>query len=85
MLSKAFRPINKSLYVASKAAFGSNPGILHRVFNTVDTNTHAYRVASFDPLQPFIEKNQKSIETLDRAPEYNVTNLPNGFTVLTES
>jgi hypothetical protein len=22
---------------------------------------------------------------MDRAPEYNVTNLPNGFTVLTES
>lgn len=27
----------------------------------------------------------RPIETLDRAPEYNVTNLPNGFTVLTES
>jgi len=33
----------------------------------------------------FSVQNQRSIETSDRAPEYNVTNLPNGFTVLTES
>lgn len=30
-------------------------------------------------------QSDRAIETLDRAPEYNVTNLPNGFTVLTES
>jgi len=55
------------------------------VFNTVDKHTHAYKIAAFDPMQPFVEKNQKAIETMDLAPEYNVTNLPNGFTVLTES
>jgi len=33
----------------------------------------------------FFVQSQRSIETTDRAPEYNVTNLPNGFTVLTES
>jgi len=67
MLCKAFRPLNKSLMTAQvsachpidfvvQRAFGSNPGILHRIFNTVDTGTHAYRVATYDPLQPYTEK-----------------------------
>jgi processing peptidase subunit beta len=63
--------------------FGTNPGILHRVFNTLDRGTHAYGVARFDPSAPL--KGFKSIETTDVPHEYNVTNLTNGFTVLTES
>jgi len=84
MLCKAFRPINKLVYTKN-SAFGSKPGLIHRLLNTVDTNTHAYKTATFNPLQPLVHSKQKAIETLDRAPEYNVTNLPNGFTVLTES
>jgi hypothetical protein len=67
MLSKAIRPNNKSLFTASvsrnhsltlsqKAAFGTNPGILHRIFNTLDKGTHAYSVARFDPTRPLEHK-----------------------------
>jgi predicted Zn-dependent peptidase len=56
---------------------------LHRVFNTLDKGTHAYSVARFDPSAPL--KGHRTIETKDVAHEYNVTNLTNGFTVLTES
>jgi predicted Zn-dependent peptidase len=53
------------------------------VFNTIDKNTTAYQVARYDPTVPL--KGHKPIEVQDQAPEYNVTNLSNGFTVLTES
>ena len=42
-------------------------------------------MARFDPTQPLEMKTQKPVETADVAPEYNVTTLSNGFTVLTES
>lgn len=32
--------------------FGTNPGILSRIFNTVDANTTAYQIAKFDPTLP---------------------------------
>jgi len=83
MLSKAMRPVNNQLVRQYKRTFGTNPGILHRVFNTLDKGTHAYGVARFDPNTPL--KGFKSIETNDVPHEYNVTNLTNGFTVLTES
>jgi len=52
MLSKALRPINASLVRQYKRTFGTNPGLLHRVFNTLDKGTHAYGVARFDPSAP---------------------------------
>ena len=70
---------------------------MHRVFNTLDKGTHAYSVARFDPTRPLEHKvsnaimnnpklqSDKPVQTNDVAPEYNVTNLTNGFTVLTES
>jgi processing peptidase subunit beta len=57
--------------------------MLSRIFNTVDTNTTAYSVAKYDPTAPL--KGHKPLEAADQAPEYNVTTLSNGFTVLTES
>ena len=67
----------------SSRAFGSNPGIMARVLNTVDRNTTAYTVAKQDPTVPL--KGHKPIEAQDKAAEYHVTKLSNGFTVLTES
>lgn len=83
MLSKAIAPVHNHFVRTYKRTFGTNPGILHRVFNTLDRGTHAYGVARFDPNTPL--KGFKSIETNDVPHEYNVTNLTNGFTVLTES
>ena len=83
MLSKAIRPLNNQFVRTGQKAFGTNPGILHKVFNTLDKGTHAYGVARFDPNTPL--KGFKSIETSDVPHEYNVANLTNGFTVLTES
>jgi hypothetical protein len=35
-----------------KRAFGTNPGVIHRIFNTLDKSTSAYGVARFDPTLP---------------------------------
>jgi hypothetical protein len=59
------------------------PSILSRAFNMVDTRTTAYQQSKFDPLVPF--NNQKPVYAEEVAATYNVTNLSNGFTVLTES
>lgn len=83
MLSKAIRPNNKTLLSTMRRAYGSNPGYLARIFNSMDKGTHAYSVVRSDPTLPL--KGLKPIETQDVAREYNVTNLTNGFTVLTES
>ena len=49
----------------------------------VDKSTTAYGVSVADPTQPLA--NLKVNELSDVPREYNVTNLTNGFTVLTES
>jgi len=66
-------------------AFGtrSNPGILHRAFNVVDRNTTAYGISKFDPVSPLTGHNP--LPKVDEVGEYNITNLSNGFSVLTES
>jgi len=83
MLSKAIRPINNSVIQFYKRAYGSKPGVLHRIFNTLDKSTTAYSVARSDPTE--VLKGLSSIQAQDVPHEYNVTNLTNGFTVLTES
>jgi len=53
MLNKAIRPNNKTLLnICMKRAFGTNPGVIHRIFNTLDKSTSAYGVARFDPTLP---------------------------------
>lgn len=53
MLSKCLRPAQAAAAnLAMKRTFGTNPGILHRIFNTMDTSTMAYQVARADPTQP---------------------------------
>lgn len=49
----------------------------------VDKSTTSYAVSTSDPTQPL--PNLKVNELSDIPREYNVTNLTNGFTVLTES
>ena len=83
MLSKAIQPINAAVVRQIKRTYGTNPGVFARVFNTLDKGTHAYSVARSDPAAPL-----KGFTTKERSEvphEYNVTNLANGFTVLTES
>ena len=71
----------------------SSPGILHRVFNKVDTGTTAFSIAKSDPVRPLevsncrliLKQGHKALYLGEQAPEYNVTTLNNGFTVLTES
>ena len=79
MLSKAIRP-NMNLL---RRAYGNDPGILRRSFNMVDKSTTAYAVSVSDPKEPL--PNLQLTESSDVPHEYNVTNLTNGFTVLTES
>jgi len=84
MLSKATRVLSRSAtHQVMTRAFSANPGIFHRIFNTLDKNTTAYQVARADPTAPL--KGLKTMEAQDVPREYNVTNLTNGFTVLTES
>lgn len=85
MLSQAIRAQNKTVLKTTKQGFGtrSNPGIIHRIFNKVDTSTTAYSMASYDPTVPL--QGHKPLFANEEAAEYNVTNLNNGFTVLTES
>ena len=48
----------------AKRAFGSNPGIINRVFNTFDKSTTAYSIAAY---RPEVElKGHKPSETADR-------------------
>jgi len=49
----------------------------------IDSSSTAYQVNSTDPTQPL--KGMTVYERGDEAREYNVTNLTNGYTVLTES
>lgn len=51
--------------------------------NVVDTKTTAFSVNKFDPAQPL--EGHKPLYTNEMQAEYNVTDLSNGFTVLTES
>lgn len=67
----------------AKRAFGSNPGIIHRVLNTFDRSTTSYSVASFKPELEL--KGHEPIEVERKDSEYQATTLSNGFTVLTES
>jgi len=53
------------------------------MFNKVDTRTAAFSMAKYDPTTML--QGHKPLYTNDQAAEYNVTELNNGFTVLTES
>jgi hypothetical protein len=59
------------------------PRILNRVFNTVDRGTTAFSANKYDPTVPF--QNMQPVYAESAEASYNVTELSNGFTVLTES
>lgn len=67
----------------ARRAFGSNPGIAHRVMNTFDKSTTNYGTATYKPDQEL--KGHEPVELDTRDCEYQATTLSNGFTVLTES
>jgi processing peptidase subunit alpha len=64
-------------------AFSTNPNIANRVMSTFDKSRESYKLASFDPVQEFSQHAPQVIA--DNKPDYQVTHLANGFTVLTES
>jgi hypothetical protein len=51
-LSKAFSASAKGLAFVPRREFGSNPGILSKVLNTVDANTTAFKVVTHDTSVP---------------------------------
>ena len=61
----------------------SKPNVLYNMFNKLDKGTTAYSMARFDPT--VVLQGHKPLYLNEQAAEYNVTNLNNGFTVLTES
>ena len=79
MLSLTNRIIGKRM----SRPFSTQPGIFHKVLNTFDKSRPSYKMATYDPTQ--LLEGHNPVEIDDREPEYNVTHLQNGFTVLTES
>lgn len=74
---------NKLFAKKLSRSFSTGPGVVHRVLNTFDKSRPSYKEATFDPAVSL--KSHSPIELSDKTPEYNVTQLSNGFTVLTES
>ena len=74
---------NKIFGKRMSRSFSSQPGIVHKVLNTFDKSRPSYKMASYDPAK--LLKGHNPVELADKEPEYNVTHLANGFTVLTES
>merc|ERR1719230_1321560 len=74
-------PQSKRLFsgVVGKA----KPGIFNTLLNRVDKGTTAYGVAKFDPT--VMLAGHKPLFVNELQAEYDVTNLNNGFTVLTET
>ena len=73
-------PQNKGFAVASGR---QKPNLISKIFNTVDRGTTAFSANRFDPTVPF--QGMKPIYKEAEAASYSVTELSNGFTVLTES
>jgi len=61
----------------------TNARLLNKIFNVVDSGTTAYTAAKFDPLVPFLGQKPAFADEVEA--RYGVTELNNGFTVLTES
>jgi hypothetical protein len=57
--------------------------VLYKMFNKVDKGTTAFNMAKYDPT--VVLQGHKPMFLNEQNAEYNVTNLNNGFTVLTES
>ena len=61
----------------------ARPNMFNNLLNRVDKGTTAYGVAKFDPT--VMLAGHKPLFVNEMQAEYNVTNLNNGFTVLTET
>jgi processing peptidase subunit beta len=90
MFVNSIRVQNKNLLKTVSRDFSSNlntmrakPTPIHRLFNAVDTSTQAYSQSTYDPTVAL--QGLKTNFLNEEQPEYNVTDLNNGFTVLTES
>jgi len=83
MFSKFSRSLANSTFNTSVARFASIRKSVLEVFNRQDLNDPHYRIATANPLYPL--ENHKVQYRNDQAPQYEVTKLKNGVTVLTES
>jgi len=77
--SKLVKPVSQ---VSSNHLKRGISRVISKVFNTLDTSTHHYAQATFRHDLPLENHEIKAVG--DRTPEYNVTTLTNGFTILTE-
>ena len=82
MLSTANSRLVKPVSQVSSNNKQRGLSIINRVLNTLDTSTHHYAQATFRHDIPL--ENHSVVTAGDRTPEYNVTTLTNGFTILTE-
>lgn len=83
MFSKFSRSLVNASFNVSKARFASLKGSLLEVFNRQDLSDPNYQAAVFNPSQPL--KDHKVQYKQSQAPNYEITKLKNGITVLTES
>jgi processing peptidase subunit alpha len=82
MFSKFSKTLAKSAFTPS-ARFGSIKKSILEVFNRQDLSCPHYQAATFNPLYPL--ENLKVQYRQDQAPNYEVSKLKNGITVVTES
>lgn len=82
MFTKISRTLVRSSFNTPKANFGIKRSLLE-VFNRQDLSDPHYQAAVFNPLFPL--ENHKVQYRQNASPNYEVTKLKNGITVLTES
>lgn len=83
MFSKFSRSLVNATFKTQKASFASLKGSLLEVFNRQDLSDPLYQNAVFNPTQPLRE--HKAQYRNFQAPNYEISKLKNGITVLTES
>jgi len=84
MFSKFSRSLAKTSFKPSASFAGLNiKGALLEVFNRQDLSSPYYKAATQSPLKPL--ENHKVQYRQDQEPNYEVTKLKNGITVVTES
>jgi len=83
MFAKVTRSLANSTFNTSTARFASLRKSVLQVFNRQDLNDPHYRAATANPLYPLESHKVQYREA--QAPQYEVTKLKNGVTVMTES
>lgn len=83
MFSKFTKTLAKSTFAPNKARFSSIKKSILEVFNRQDLSCPHYQIATSNPLYPLEKLNVQYRQ--NQAPNYQITKLKNGITVVTES